>query len=181
MTLDQLADLGEFLGGLAVLVTLAYLAVQVRQNTHALRRSSARQTSVQNSDALRGWAESAEVLVGGFDRLEAMTPADRFRFNTLWVIWMQGLEQTFVDERDGVQDAGFSTPYRLFLRGLLSTREGREWWDGMKDYFSPHFQEEMRRMGDDTSPELAEAFRGFLRDGGPGAPGGFVPATGPRE
>ena len=33
MDLTQLANLGEFLGGVAVLVTLAYLAVQVRQST----------------------------------------------------------------------------------------------------------------------------------------------------
>ena len=32
MDLTQLADLGEFIGGVAVLVTLVYLAVQVRQS-----------------------------------------------------------------------------------------------------------------------------------------------------
>jgi len=33
MDLTQLANLGEFIGGVAVLVTLIYLALQVRQNT----------------------------------------------------------------------------------------------------------------------------------------------------
>ncbi len=33
MDLTQLANLGEFIGGLAVLVTLIYLALQVRQST----------------------------------------------------------------------------------------------------------------------------------------------------
>ncbi len=33
MDLTQLANLGEFIGGVAVLVTLVYLAVQVRQST----------------------------------------------------------------------------------------------------------------------------------------------------
>ena len=41
MNLTQLANLGEFIGGIAVLVTLVYLALQVRQNTSALRASSA--------------------------------------------------------------------------------------------------------------------------------------------
>ncbi len=41
MDLSQLANLGEFLGGLAVVVTLVYLATQVRQNTSAIRASSA--------------------------------------------------------------------------------------------------------------------------------------------
>ena len=44
MDLTQLANLGEFIGGLAVLVTLVYLAFQVRQGTKAER-----------ADANRSW------------------------------------------------------------------------------------------------------------------------------
>lgn len=36
MTLSELADLGEFLGGLAVLVSLVYLALQIRQNSQQI-------------------------------------------------------------------------------------------------------------------------------------------------
>ncbi len=36
MDLTQLANLGEFIGGVAVLVTLVYLVLQVRQNTSAV-------------------------------------------------------------------------------------------------------------------------------------------------
>jgi hypothetical protein len=38
--LDTLGNLGEFVGGLAVVVTLIYLAIQVRHNTAALRTAS---------------------------------------------------------------------------------------------------------------------------------------------
>ena len=45
MDLHQLANLGEFIGGIAVLVTLIYLVLQVRQgNSNA--RASARQTLI---------------------------------------------------------------------------------------------------------------------------------------
>jgi hypothetical protein len=37
LDLQGLADLGEFISGLVVIVSLAYLAVQVRQNTQSLR------------------------------------------------------------------------------------------------------------------------------------------------
>ena len=40
MTLSDLGDLDDFLGGIAVLATLAYLIVQVRQNTHQLEQGS---------------------------------------------------------------------------------------------------------------------------------------------
>ena len=39
MTLNELGSLGEFMSGLAVVVTLVYLAIQIRHNTRAVRSS----------------------------------------------------------------------------------------------------------------------------------------------
>jgi hypothetical protein len=38
--LEDLGNIGDFVGGIAVVVTLLYLAIQVRQNTAALRTAS---------------------------------------------------------------------------------------------------------------------------------------------
>ena len=43
MSLDELASLGEFIGGIGVLATLVFVAVQLRQNTRAIQRSNARE------------------------------------------------------------------------------------------------------------------------------------------
>ena len=40
MTLSELGDLGDFLGGIGVIVTLVYLAIQIRRNTQAVRSAS---------------------------------------------------------------------------------------------------------------------------------------------
>ena len=40
MTLSDLGDLGDFLGGIGVIVTLVYLAIQIRRNTYAVRSAS---------------------------------------------------------------------------------------------------------------------------------------------
>jgi len=40
MTLAELGALGEFVGGIAVILTLVYLAIQIRQNTEQIRESS---------------------------------------------------------------------------------------------------------------------------------------------
>ncbi len=40
MDLTQLANLGEFIGGVAVLVTLVYLAAQVRQGTRVQQQAN---------------------------------------------------------------------------------------------------------------------------------------------
>src|SRR5215469_17016584 len=41
MTLSDLASIGSFVSGIAVLVSLVYLAIQVRQNTRNLRAQTA--------------------------------------------------------------------------------------------------------------------------------------------
>lgn len=40
MTLSDLGDLGDFLGGIGVIATLIYLAIQIRRNTMAVRSTS---------------------------------------------------------------------------------------------------------------------------------------------
>jgi hypothetical protein len=40
LTLSDLGNLGEFLGGIGVIVTLAYLAIQIRRNTQEVRSAS---------------------------------------------------------------------------------------------------------------------------------------------
>ena len=51
MDLTQLANLGEFIGGVAVLVTLVYLAIQVSQ-TNRLTRAQVRQEAARMSNEL---------------------------------------------------------------------------------------------------------------------------------
>jgi hypothetical protein len=56
MTLMELGAIGEFVGAIAVVVTLVYLAIQIRQNTHAMaegRRLALAQTYQMRADALQ--------------------------------------------------------------------------------------------------------------------------------
>lgn len=40
MTLQDLGSIGEFLGAVGIIVTLVYLAIQIRQNTRAVRSAA---------------------------------------------------------------------------------------------------------------------------------------------
>ena len=40
MTLENLGNIGEFVGALAVVLSLIYLAVQIRQNTHQIEENT---------------------------------------------------------------------------------------------------------------------------------------------
>jgi len=65
MSLNDLGSLGEFIGALAVVVSLIYLAIQVRQNTRALFVSTGQAQADSHSHYLLQLAKS--------DRLSALS------------------------------------------------------------------------------------------------------------
>jgi hypothetical protein len=106
MTLQDWGSIGEVVGALAVVITLIYLAKQIRQNTHAMeeaRRLALAQTYQMRSDALQAMlvhaADSEHIgpiiikLTGlGYPEdvtaLEQLSEADRRRFR-MWQIAQQ--------------------------------------------------------------------------------------------
>ena len=45
---EDLGNVGDFIGGIGVVVTLAYLALQIRQNNRSLKAATAPSTSVSS-------------------------------------------------------------------------------------------------------------------------------------
>lgn len=68
MTIVELGAIGEFAGSIAVLITLIYLAVQVRQNTRHVRAQMGHD----------GWLStaSADIAVMGDDAAESLAKAE---------------------------------------------------------------------------------------------------------
>ena len=61
MTLDDLGNLGELVGALAVIVSVAYLAIQIRQNTRSLRASAFHNLSNSVANFLGTVAHDSEL------------------------------------------------------------------------------------------------------------------------
>jgi len=123
MTIMELGALGEFIGAIAVVVTLAYLAIQIRQNTHAMeenKRLALAQTYQMRADALQQMlvqASESEYIgpiivklnLAGYPAnvasLDVLTPEERGRFRqwqiaqqTHWDNMYYQYQQGFLDE-----------------------------------------------------------------------------------
>ena len=89
MTITELGALGELLGAIGVIVTLGYLAVQVRQNTRSLdaaQRLALAQTYQMRSDALQNMlVQAAASEIGGIiaQVTQAGYPEDLAALDTL--------------------------------------------------------------------------------------------------
>lgn len=88
MDLDTLANIGEFVGGVFVIVTLIYLAYQVRQNTKSLRienyaRVLERMSTLQSRIAAE--PELNRLFMIGAEDPARLTRGQRLRF--AWALY----------------------------------------------------------------------------------------------
>ena len=138
MDIMELGAIGEMVGGVAVLATLVYLAIQVRQSTSQSKQdaviSAARDFPTKLS-ALTESEENAELLRSGLHNFNALTPNQAARFNSL----LLGLFSAFAGVID-VHSAGlipvdeFEAAERCFVQ-FITTPGGREWWEQTKHIY----------------------------------------------
>jgi len=133
LDLGQLANIGEFLGGIAVIMSLVYLAVQIRQNTRSVRASTfqAATDSVTEFTAVLGSAgELSRIWVAGLVGAEPLSEEQSVQFYFLFVTIARRLESAFFQKEAGVIDeeqwVGFRRVARIFSRHREAASSGRE-------------------------------------------------------
>ena len=85
LDINTLAAWGEFIGGIAVVVSLIYLAAQIRANTKTVRASNYGDIAVASNEFNTSILdpEVASLLVRGLDDYAALSAEDQWRFNSL--------------------------------------------------------------------------------------------------
>lgn len=141
------------------MATLGYLAIQIRHNTMAVRRSSVRQANVGTSEELNSLTEEgvSEIFVKGLKSLDSLSGVERFRFDNVFYQWLSALEQAFIDRRDGaISDDTFAV-YDNTVPGFLTTPGGREWWGQRCNWFSSSLRNDVDRLISEPSVEAKKS------------------------
>ena len=102
MTLQQLAQIGEFLGGASVLVTLIYLAVQLKRNIKAVRSAAAQQTHetlIQAYFEVACDADLKRIFRAGTRDFHAIDEQEAGQFFAFWSGIMY-IAQNWIYQRD---------------------------------------------------------------------------------
>jgi hypothetical protein len=105
MTLEDLGNIGDFLGGIGVVATLLYLALQIRQNTKQLKGDSiaARTIAIESTTTDIGkWIgeivenrDLAELWSKGLVDIDQLDETDRLRFDYLGMQLLQAWQTVF--------------------------------------------------------------------------------------
>ncbi len=163
-----LGNVGEFVGAVAVVVTLAYLVVQIRQNTRSINSNN--NHSVMGAfnhfnEVLATNTELTQLFYEGMSRPESLSEADRHRFwhlaalvmNIFRNLYYQFVEGTFPRDQWMVQARE--------ARQLMNT-PGIAYFRSVSSSFEPLFEYLEELPADEPNP-LSDR---FLSLGGNSAP-----------
>lgn len=173
MDLETLARLGEFVGGFVVMVSLVYLAHQVRQNTKSLRaenyaRVLDRLSTLQSN--LSSDADLNRIVTLGSRRPESLTAPERVRFS--WALYetMGAAEFVFHQAREKAFPEEVWERWRTTLGWWISNPGIRRWWSSKPVPFTPDFESLMEELILHNPVDVGQVGRWeqFVSMGGPG-------------
>ncbi len=145
MNLESLGNIGEFIGGLAVIASLIYLAVQIRQNTKSVRLRVEQAIKRDSFDLRRSSIENPEVVdlfIKALSDSDSLSPGERIRVNLICASTIEHLQHLFFLRNQGLvhwesQEEG--------LRGYLALAPYRQWWVSGREILQPKFVEYVER------------------------------------
>jgi hypothetical protein len=126
MTVSELGSLGEAISEFAVVVSLLYVAYELRTNTRTMRATSAAQgqdSVAEFNEALATDAGVAELLAHAAEQgtLESLTPEENFRVTLMLRAFAQRYESIYFRYEAGLLEERVWTVRRNWMAGFLKT------------------------------------------------------------
>jgi hypothetical protein len=148
MTLDDLGNIGELVAAVGVIVSLIYLARQIRQNTRSVQ-ASAFQEAMRDVyaifDLLASDADLSRIYWASVRDLDSVSPEERRRFASYMLGVFRRMENVVFQTQQGMLDPASWAGIRNTARRSLSQPGGAAWWSRAQDLFSPGFREYVDR------------------------------------
>lgn len=146
MNWDAIGAVGEIIGALAVFITLAYLAIQIRQNTKTVQ-ASALDSSVSGISAIREKIiedpEVADIYLKGSADPNSLTESEQLRFrllntNMFWSALNLYNQSKYAELSEKIWDC-----QRSVILRMLDTPGGKWFWTNHRAEFEDSFVQEI--------------------------------------
>jgi len=131
MDITTLAAWGEFLGGIAVVVSLIYLASQIWRNSRQMRAATASASSqivLQQSALISGDPDLARIYWDGLADRDSLSEADQRRFDPLLMGVTETNRQLLRFARDGLISSEVWQDQEASMRWMAQQPGVQQWW-----------------------------------------------------
>ena len=165
MSWDIISAVIEIIGAVGVVVSLAYLSIQVRANTRVMRAQSAREAVAamrQFNQSMIDDAEVARIFRLGAENLSNLNEDERGRFGHILFNFFKTAEELHYQYLQGTLDPEVWKSWKGIV-SLYSTSPGfNEYWTMRSMFFTPAFRAEHDTWTDsgvDRTDQFAKGVR----------------------
>ena len=144
MNWEAIGAVGDAAGGIGVVVSLVYLAIQTRSNTRAIQSASFHEVNASFAEismAISLDAEMTELIGKALKDAPELTETERARFGFFALSFFRRAESMFFQSEQGTLQHESWMGLRSTLRAIVQSREGRDWWTQSAERFNPRFRE----------------------------------------
>ena len=141
---EAIGAIGELFGATAVILTLIYLAIQIRQNTQNARDAAvlnAISDFAHGTEELNRDPELVKIWFSGWVDFQALDQLEKQRFALYLTSTFHRYEIVLYQARHGKLDELAVTGLWSQMRYAFEGPGTREWWKGGRYLFNPEFQE----------------------------------------
>ena len=151
MSLEQLSYLAQIVGSVGVVLSLLFVASQIRHNTRALERGEHNSTMSQWTVIRQAIATDrgmAELLTDGLSGARTLDAPDQLRLENMLQEYLWACFHIWDRTQRGVFPKGtFEASNGALLMSLLRSPFGRDWWERAKHVgFVPAFVVDVDRV-----------------------------------
>lgn len=134
MPIDQLANYAEVFGGAAVIISLIYLAIQVRANTREQRHRRRIETfEVQNTvqDFMAGDNTVSQTFTKAATDYNSLTMAERVKFLNMYLKCFTAWDLVIAMHKDGEISDEALRNFESYMESSFAYPMIRHWWKTM--------------------------------------------------
>jgi hypothetical protein len=162
MNWDAIGAIGEVLGAIGVIATLAYLAVQIRQNSEVVRASTRQAistTQLQVGFQIASSPELRDVTARWRSGTPPATPDEALAEEMFLRANFRAFENQYHQHRHGTFDDALWRGYRENMKQVGVCPRAPEFWARNRSLYSSDFatfvEAELIEAGDDASDDSA--------------------------
>jgi hypothetical protein len=133
--------IGEIVGAAAVVISLIYLASQIRTQNREARAASVHQVMHEYSSAVSRLIEPevADIWLAAIEDFDSLSPSQRLRFVILNTVVARSFEDAFFQWREGRLDDDVWCALMPALRDVKSTEAFNRFWELRRHQFRAEF------------------------------------------
>ena len=149
MSLNDLANLGQVIGAIAVVVSLIYVAAQIRQNTNAVRAATAQSLHEHFASwyhVIASDASLAQLATSGLRDYTTLSDMEKARFVSLFMAFLAYFQNAFLKWKQGLLAPSLWKSWEQVMMNLIGAPGGKALWKERAYLFDDEFR---RHVEDD--------------------------------